>query len=484
MWSIWLTALAWVCWHPWHAWVLPLVGIVGGNPTLANPESATQRLETPGGLGQPIGPSVPVFNVRAAPFFAKGNGVANDTSSIQAAIDAQSVNGGTVFIPAGTYVVTNLRYYSGTVIIGAGFVGPRNAPGTLLYQTSAAAIILQPSTTASITSAFIFRDFEISAFGNAANLGGLDCTNCTDYDVHDIAINATAVFGVQIVGGNALGDSGFGHFTRVIVNAHQVGAYAWLISSSANDEPDGVTFTSCRISSSTGTWIHYANVGAKTGPGSHVWTGCTFECAGGTATTDLSFDATGSGIINFTDCRFENTGTGGIQFTLNGFGIQPAATFTNVTIAPGVGGLTWTDNGPYLSPRINCSIGSDNQLISQFTKSVQDRRVALVWGAAIAWNTADGNYFTIAATSNIAGTISGPNLTGLNAYAGITQEVTFEILNSTGGALTTPIAFAAGAFAFLSSGGVSPANGLTIEVKFRWNQPRQRFIEVSRGAAV
>lgn len=61
------------------------------------------------------------LNVKEEPFNAKGDGVTDDTSAIQRALDAVPDSGGEVFIPAGTYIVSApLEIKSNSVVCGAG----------------------------------------------------------------------------------------------------------------------------------------------------------------------------------------------------------------------------------------------------------------------------------------------------------------------------------------------------------------------------
>lgn len=61
-----------------------------------------------------------VFNVRSATYGAVGNGVADDTAAIQAAMNAAAAVRGTVLIPPGTYVVTSVRLAAGITVSGYG----------------------------------------------------------------------------------------------------------------------------------------------------------------------------------------------------------------------------------------------------------------------------------------------------------------------------------------------------------------------------
>ncbi len=81
-------------------------------PVFINGASGTKPSPTPtysrSAIGAPCDP-VPlsdfVVNVKDPRFGAKGDGVTNDTSAIQKAVNAVASSGGTVVVPAGTYMV-------------------------------------------------------------------------------------------------------------------------------------------------------------------------------------------------------------------------------------------------------------------------------------------------------------------------------------------------------------------------------------------
>jgi hypothetical protein len=71
-----------------------------------------------------------VFNVRSSAYGAVGNGVANDTAAIQAAVTAAAAVRGTVLIPPGIYMVTTITLAPGITVSGYGATlkRPANQP--------------------------------------------------------------------------------------------------------------------------------------------------------------------------------------------------------------------------------------------------------------------------------------------------------------------------------------------------------------------
>lgn len=102
---------------------------------------------------------------------AAGDGITDDTSAIQAAINAcQVVGGGIVFIPSGTYLVSSSLSLTGDniVIKGAGWNTIIRAANNLNAD-----IIKTPTTAGSIRNYVVVRDIKID--GNRANNTSGNC---------------------------------------------------------------------------------------------------------------------------------------------------------------------------------------------------------------------------------------------------------------------------------------------------------------------
>lgn len=415
----------------------------------------------------------PVFNVEAYGAVR----LTESTTAIQNAIDAQAAAGyGIVVLPGVYYISGSLHYYTNTILKGLGGPAPTGAGGSGLVQTSGATAILVPN--ANRLAGFLFEDFYVYGGSNGSNAGGIDLTGTHDFTLNRVGVSTCGTYNIRMLGGSASGDAGFAHFIDVQNTSVKAGGDAWLLGSSALDQPDTLSFIGCRTNSSGATWIHYSCTGAKTGPGSHVWAGCSFE---GTPTSAaILVDAAGAGLNTFHGVRFENTSSGGLTFTLNGLAAAPFGHFDGCTIAPGAGGLTWTDNGPFLSNRIG-EYGVSGHILNQFGRAVRQKSVALTSGATPALNADDGNLFTLSITSDIAVTIAVP----LNPpAAGFTQRMTVVIRNASGGALTNTPGFNSGANGFkLNGSATKPANGTEVPYDFQWDPVQSFWYEVGTHAA-
>jgi hypothetical protein len=107
---------------------VPVPEVVTPAPELYTGEREAKRWNVPPGVVQtadnvwvgpqgPVGPGVGI-SVKDYPYSAVGDGVANDTAAIQAAIDSLT-DGGMLFFPTGTYMVDGLHVYrQGIIFLG------------------------------------------------------------------------------------------------------------------------------------------------------------------------------------------------------------------------------------------------------------------------------------------------------------------------------------------------------------------------------
>jgi hypothetical protein len=138
-------------------------------------------------------------------FGAKGDGVADDTVAIQAAIDSVKVSGGAVYLPTGTYNITDTIiidtgvYITGVILFGDG----RN---TIISQTGTNKDAFHFSTTQFLQNSG-FRDLHIVCgltSGHCINIV-YGCTTCfvTNVDLSSLNPAKAVIYGdySTIVGG-------------------------------------------------------------------------------------------------------------------------------------------------------------------------------------------------------------------------------------------------------------------------------------------
>jgi hypothetical protein len=93
-------------------------------------------------------------------FGAVGDGVTDDTAAIQAAIDSLPANGGTVYLPLGTYLVSTLNFPNDPKTVN--FVGA-GIKATVLQMATPDGPVIRKSTTPGRITGALFSDFTIRA---------------------------------------------------------------------------------------------------------------------------------------------------------------------------------------------------------------------------------------------------------------------------------------------------------------------------------
>jgi hypothetical protein len=157
------------------------------------------QVDIPGAGIWPIGGAISqsfglVFNVKA--FGAVGNGVANDTNAINAAIAAAiAAGGGLVYFPPGTYRTTGGHVVDGRVsLLGAG-------PGatTIVLDNPAAVFAFHLALSPSVNRFHVIRDFAVSGstLAPGAAIFDIPAAGCCSifYNLHLDGAN----FGSQII---------------------------------------------------------------------------------------------------------------------------------------------------------------------------------------------------------------------------------------------------------------------------------------------
>lgn len=121
---------------------------------------------------------------------AVGDGVNDDTTEIQAALDAANVNGSTVFFPPGIYLISASLVVnnSGTIIMGSGWGSQIRYDGSVVT----AGAVNAPAATKRV----FIRDIRISQT-NTSHLGtGVDASNFVNGVIERVLIDGGGVSGV------------------------------------------------------------------------------------------------------------------------------------------------------------------------------------------------------------------------------------------------------------------------------------------------
>lgn len=269
-------------------------------------DSVATNIKTALGYGAGI-----LYNVTSSPYLALGDGLNDDTSAIQAAIDAASTaGGGIVWIPFGTYrLTTTLTLKNGVSIIGA---GPKSAKFSI--ETAGTALVIADDLG-------VYRPNSVE---------GISFTPSASNTNYLVTVSSSFITFRQCE---------FGHITR---------SNGALIGRNASFGPPGtVAFYDCEFASNTQFFDMITNGGGldyRT-----VIYSCTFHS--NTAVTLISVPS-----VIMTGCEFINTlitssggiAVGGLVFGsyISGcvFGDQGGGAFTSISVGANAGVVFETQN--------------------------------------------------------------------------------------------------------------------------------------------
>ena len=140
-------------------------------------------------------------------FGAAGNGSADDTAAIQAAINSLVPYGGVIYFPAGQYMLKSgvpatLPSFQANTLLNVSFIGDVSGYGTKIQTTSGTADVIYGAGV----KAFTMKNLEIQGPGTGTGIGiHLQCTSAagnytltTYVDIADCSVYNTGGDGITI----------------------------------------------------------------------------------------------------------------------------------------------------------------------------------------------------------------------------------------------------------------------------------------------
>jgi hypothetical protein len=255
-----------------------------------------------------------LFNVRDQPYSAVGNGIADDTTAIQNAINAaNTAGGGRVHLPAGTYLITSaLTMRRRVVLTGDGITASDSSTGTILYlsSTSANAIVGVDQRDMGIEN--------LSIVGPGSGTGtGIRFTRSVTADIARLTFRNIQVtgFGSQ---GIELSNPITSVFDRVLVDSTPVGWNVHGVLGAGGSAGTSCVFLGCYTAGCTQTGYRLDNMCYC------AFVGCASDACG------IGYELIESGTqgISFTGCGVESTVSGGGSYPGLGWKINSAVGVT------------------------------------------------------------------------------------------------------------------------------------------------------------
>lgn len=381
-----------------------------------------------------IGSSTGIFiNVKTTTYGAVGNGTNDDTSAIQAALNAaNTAGGGIVYFPPGTYLINQalaLPADGNTLLLG---VGPRISKIKMATTAQNTMTVNGPGMT------FLGLGFERSATGHSgahianSNEAGTVVINCDFTGLADGQISVSSGGSIRFVA------------CRFVMSE---------VASNAIEGDGDAILEACRIEMTA------AVTGAIFGmaAGRIMVSGCHFVISDSSGGPEIFSNTEGAMV----GCRWDITGAGTI--TSNGTDMAISGCSFDGTSA------TLALNGAGLSQEGGCAFNVGTLTITQRSSSRDTRRSAQsINGTTCTLNTDSFGVHEISHTNGASMTIT-PSLPTVTTAG---QKFWLIYKNTTGGAITP--AFAAANVR--ASATVAVADGAGAAWTFVWMEGIARWV--------
>lgn len=261
-----------------------------------------------------------VFDVKA--FGAIGNGIADDTTAIQSAVDAcHTAGGGIVWFPAGTYKISSnpIKLYSGSTptvvayknitLLGA---GSEPSTGSIISQTTTGVDVikaLNDVANGAQGTNNVIKNLALTFSGTATNSG--NGIYLAQQSANGLPFQQWQIQNVTVSGCQGTGKYGF-NFESIIVSTIQ--DCMAVLCSNGFYLNGAVSGQYSSVSTSTTFLNCYANLNANGVNGFRCTDNAyvTYDCCAvdyGASSTGVAYLIEGSNSVTLTSCGYELSGT-------------------------------------------------------------------------------------------------------------------------------------------------------------------------------